>query len=111
MEIYMLWLIIFLLEYIIYKRNGLTGLVVLNIILLIAYWYKEQITEHYNKNYKHFGHYLLILGYKKEKYKWPCVVGFSVIIAALYGYNWYKNRKVIKTKQEELVQLQEEFAE
>jgi len=122
MSLYMLYLIIFLLEYIVYKKNGLPGLVVLNIILLICYWYKDQIWEHYAKNYKQFGNYLLIIGWimgnvlayaapEKEKYKWPCVIGFNAILAALYGYTWYKNRKVIETKQEELVQVQEEFAE
>jgi hypothetical protein len=54
--------------------------------------------EHYRKNYKQFGNYLLIIGYvmgnvlaysapEQEKYKWPCVIGFNVILAALYGYN------------------------
>jgi len=42
----MLLLIIFLLEYIVYKRNGLPGLVVLNIALAIAYYNKDKILEY-----------------------------------------------------------------
>jgi len=34
---FMLFLIIFLLEYVVYKKNGLPGFIVLNVILLICY--------------------------------------------------------------------------
>ncbi|CAG8753318.1 11840_t:CDS:2, partial [Racocetra persica] len=48
--------------------------------------------EHYKDNYKQF-------------------VGFNTILAALYGHTWWENKKEIETKQEELTQVQEEFAE
>jgi len=46
MSLYMLYLIIFLLEYVVYKKNGLPGLVVLNVILAIAYYQKDKIMEY-----------------------------------------------------------------
>jgi hypothetical protein len=46
MSYFLLFLIIFLLEYIVYKRNGLPGLVVLNVILAIAYYYRETLKEY-----------------------------------------------------------------
>jgi len=46
MSLYMLYLIIFLLEYVVYKKNGLPGLVVLNIILAVLYYKKDQILEY-----------------------------------------------------------------
>ncbi|CAG8583877.1 11066_t:CDS:2 [Cetraspora pellucida] len=44
---FMLFLIIFLLEYIVYKRNGLPGLIVLNVLLAIAYYYRDTLKEYY----------------------------------------------------------------
>jgi len=46
MTMFMLFLIIFLLEYVVYKRNGLPGLVILNIILAIAYYYRDTLKEY-----------------------------------------------------------------
>jgi hypothetical protein len=42
----MLFLIIFLLEYVVYKRNGLPGLVILNVLLSIAYYYREDLKKY-----------------------------------------------------------------
>jgi len=76
MTMFMLFLIIFLLEYVVYKRNGLPGLVILNIILAIAYYHRDTLKEHAEL----LGKYLLIIGYvmgnvlaysapEQEKYK------------------------------------------
>lgn len=122
MEITLLYFIIFWLEYIVYKRNGLPGLVVLNTILLICYWYREELREFYAKNLKQFGIYLLILGYvmlnvlaysapKEDKYRWPCLIGTNAFLLLVYGYTWWKSRKTIKVKQEELVSVQTQFVE
>jgi hypothetical protein len=46
MTYFMLYLIIFLLEYIVYKRNGLPGLIILNICLAIAYYHKDTLKEY-----------------------------------------------------------------
>jgi len=46
MTYFMLFLIIFLMEYIVYKRNGLPGLVILNICLAIAYYHKDTLREY-----------------------------------------------------------------
>jgi hypothetical protein len=46
MSFAMLFLIIFLMEYVVYKKNGLTGLIVLNVILAILYYKKEEILKH-----------------------------------------------------------------
>jgi len=46
MTLFMLYLIIFLLEYIVYKRNGLPGLIILNVCLAIAYYHKETLMEY-----------------------------------------------------------------
>src|SRR5688572_7002137 len=93
MTLFMLYLIIFLMEYIVYKRNGLPGLVILNICLAIAYYKKDQILE-----YQHlWENYFLIVGYvvgnvlaysapEQEKYKVPSVIGFNAIIALIYAY-------------------------
>jgi len=43
---FMLFLIIFLMEYVVYKKNGLPGLVVLNILLAIAYYHRDTLKEH-----------------------------------------------------------------
>jgi hypothetical protein len=100
MSRFMLFLIIFLLEYIVYKKNGLAGSVVLNIILLIAYNYREQLKKYADL----WGKYLLIIGYimgnvlaysapEQEKYKWPSVAGFNLTILAIYAYTWYQNKQ------------------
>jgi len=46
MSMFMLFLIIFLLEYVVYKRNGLPGLVVLNVLLAIAYYHRDTLKEY-----------------------------------------------------------------
>jgi len=46
MTMFMLFLIIFLLEYVVYKRNGLPGLVILNVILAVCYYYRETLKEY-----------------------------------------------------------------
>jgi len=43
---FMLFLIIFLLEYVVYKKNGVSGLIILNILLAIAYYKKDTILEY-----------------------------------------------------------------
>ncbi|KLL05415.1 MAG: hypothetical protein MRERV_1c103 [Mycoplasmataceae bacterium RV_VA103A] len=97
---WMLYLIIFLLEYIVYKRNGLPGLIVLNVLLAIAYYYRDTLKEYaelWNK-------YLLIIGYimgnvlaysapEQEKYKWPSVIGFNLAIAGIYAYTLYQQKQ------------------
>ncbi|RHZ37565.1 hypothetical protein [endosymbiont GvMRE of Glomus versiforme] len=115
MTLFMLYLIIFLLEYIVYKRNGLPGLVILNICLAIAYYKKDQILE-----YQHlWENYFLIIGYvmgnvlaysapEQEKYKMPSVIGFNAIIALLYTYTWYQKRQINQASQKELTKIQEE---
>jgi len=42
----MLFLVIFLLEYVVYKKQGILGLAVLNTLLLIAYNYREQLKQY-----------------------------------------------------------------
>jgi uncharacterized membrane protein YqaE (UPF0057 family) len=46
MSIWLLYLIIFLMEYVVYKRNGLPGLVILNIILAVFYYHRETLKEY-----------------------------------------------------------------
>jgi hypothetical protein len=46
MTMFMLFLIIFLLEYIVYKRNGLPGLVVLNVVLAVCYYHRDTLKEY-----------------------------------------------------------------
>ncbi|MDR1670151.1 MAG: hypothetical protein LBR43_00285 [Spiroplasmataceae bacterium] len=97
---WMLFLIIFLLEYVVYKKNGVLGLILLNVILAIAYYKKDTILS-----YRHLWEkYFLIIGYiigntlaysapEQEKYKWPSVIAFNLIIAGIYGYTLYQNKQ------------------
>jgi hypothetical protein len=82
-----------MLEYIVYKRNGLPGLVVLNIILGIIYYYKDTLKEYW----KYVDKYLLIIAYimgnvlaynavEDPNKKWSLVIAYNAIIAAIYGY-------------------------
>jgi len=120
---WMLFLIIFLLEYVVYKKNGILGLILLNVILTIAYYKKEAILQHYDLWEKYF----LIIGYvignvlaysvpEQDKYKWPSVIGFNAIVLGIYGYTYYQQKgikQVINKLQEEILEenniIKEEF--
>jgi DNA repair exonuclease SbcCD ATPase subunit len=116
----MLFLIIFLLEYVVYKRNGLPGLVILNVLLSIAYYYREQLKKYADL----WGKYLLIIGYimgnvlaysapEQEKYKWPAVAGFNACVLAIYAYTWYQQKqeqaKIEALFQERTQEIREEY--
>jgi hypothetical protein len=116
----MLFLIIFLLEYVVYKRNGLPGLVILNVLLSIAYYYREQLKKYADL----WGKYLLIIGYimgnvlaysapEQEKYKWPAVAGFNACVLAIYAYTLYQQKqeqaKIEALFQERTAQIREEY--
>ncbi|WNE40635.1 MAG: Major outer membrane lipoprotein Lpp [Mycoplasmataceae bacterium] len=105
---WMLFLIIFLLEYIVYKKNGVLGLILLNVVLAILYYKKDTILEHRHLWEKYF----LIIGYvvgntlaysapEQEKYKWPSVIAFNLIIFGIYGYTLYQN-KLEESKLEQI---------
>jgi outer membrane murein-binding lipoprotein Lpp len=110
MSKWMLFVIIFLLEYVVYKKQGVLGLAVLNTLLLIAYNYREELKKYadlWNK-------YLLIIGYvvgntlaysapEQEKYKWPSVIGFNLIIFSIYAYTLYQQKQE-QTKLETVFQ-------
>ncbi|WNE40138.1 MAG: Major outer membrane lipoprotein Lpp [Mycoplasmataceae bacterium] len=96
---WMLFLIIFLLEYVVYKKNGILGLVLLNVVLAILYYKKDAILQHRHLWEKYF----LIIGYiigntlaysapENPKYKWPSVIAFNLIILGIYGYTLYQNK-------------------
>ena len=42
----MLFVLIFLLEYVVYKKQGVLGLAVLNTLLLLVYNYREQLKQY-----------------------------------------------------------------
>jgi hypothetical protein len=116
MSRFMAFLIIFLLEYVVYKKNGLAGSVVLNIILLIAYNYREQLKKYADL----WGKYLLIIGYimgnvlaysapEQEKYKWPAVIGFNLTILAIYAYTWYQNKQEEWKREAFLLEQQQQL--
>lgn len=100
MSKWMLFVLIFLLEYVVYKKQGVLGLAVLNTLLLLVYNYREQLKQYaelWNK-------YLLIIGYvigntlaysapEQEKYKWPSVIAFNLIIVGIYAYTLYQNKQ------------------
>jgi len=101
MSKWMLLLIIFLSEYVVYKKNGLTGLIILNAILAIAYYKKEAILQHYDLWEKYF----LIIGYvignvlaysvpEQEKYKWPSIIGFNTILLGIYGCTYFQQKGI-----------------
>ena len=100
MSKYMLVMIIFLLEYVVYKKNGVLGLVILNVILTLLYYKKDTILKYRDLWEKYF----LIIGYvlgnalaysapEQEKYKWPSVIAFNLIIFGIYGYTYWQEQQ------------------
>ncbi|RHZ36541.1 LPP leucine zipper domain-containing protein [endosymbiont GvMRE of Glomus versiforme] len=116
MTLFMLYLIIFLLEYIVYKRNGLPGLVILNICLAIAYYHKDTLMQYVDL----WDKYVLIIGYimgnvltyncvEKPEHKWPAMVGYNAIILAIWGYTQWKKHQINQkqeTAQKKVAQLE-----
>ncbi|KLL02561.1 MAG: hypothetical protein MRERC_1c180 [Mycoplasmataceae bacterium RC_NB112A] len=116
----MLFLIIFLTEYAVYKKNDLPGLIMLNILFLFCYWYKEQIMEYADS----WSNYLLIIGYVTgnvlaynsvdiPNYKMAMVYEFNAIVALVYAYTYWQRlggkQLAEKTYQQSVEKLRSEF--